>query len=311
MTLRSRVMLLLFVAALSWAALPVMGEETPGSSPGSDLRPVSRPAPSFDLLFLSERSGDAQLHRLDLVSGQVSALTRHFSPVHGPRWLAGRQAAVVAGEREGLSWLYQIEPDTQMMVPLFSNPAGDEVPDWSPAEDRWVYMKHRGEQRDIFLSAVGHGPSTALTDDPVEDKQPRWSPDGRRIVFVSRRDGNQDIFLMDPDDGVMTNITGHPAMEGHPCWSPDGDLILFYRYERGRADLLTMATDGSRVVNLTPGEGNELVGAWSPDGAWIAFGSDRTGDWELYLMRSDGTEVKQITHHAGFDGDPIWIPRIR
>ena len=83
------------------ASVPAVLADGPAGTPEKtqpEQAPVNDPPP-FDLFFLSERSGSTQLHRLHLSTGQVEQITRHYSPVHGPRWLPGRQEVVVAPSR--------------------------------------------------------------------------------------------------------------------------------------------------------------------------------------------------------------------
>jgi TolB protein len=185
----------------------------------SACRPAS-PAgtPEYRIAFVSDRSGNGDIYSLRQDGTQTTRLTRSDSADYAPRWLDSVGFLVFASTREGPSAIYGLDGDS--IRRLLVNPAGDEVPDWSPTGDAIVYSREVDGNRDIFLATASGNDARRLTAAPATDKQPRWSPDGSHIAFTSDRSGNQDIFVMRADGTEIRNITDHPSLEGHPAWAP-------------------------------------------------------------------------------------------
>lgn len=289
---------------IGWLGLTALGcaAPPPASAP---------PEETYDLVYLSNRDGVSHLYRLDLSDGGEAPLTRGDSSVYAPRWLGEARRLVFASNATRPVALQAVDLAGTALPFRIANPAGDETPDWTPDGAWSVYS---GEYHAGYGLIIGDSlgrPVQLIRPGEARVKQARFSPTKpRKIAFVSDSTGQQDIYTVDFEYApVFTNHTRHPALEGHPEWSPDGQHLLFYRYENGDADLFVLSIENDTVRNLTQSDGNELVGRWSPDGAWIAFGSARSGDWELYRVRPDGTDLERLTYSAGFDGDPVWVPR--
>ncbi|MFQ6613586.1 MAG: hypothetical protein ACE5D1_01970, partial [Fidelibacterota bacterium] len=103
-------------------------------------------------------------------------------------------------------------------------------PDWSPAGDRLVYVRHERNISNLMTVNPESGDQDTLTHF-TEDTQiltPRWSPDGNRIAMaLSGADGNLDIAVLDLATGNLQRITHSPKAEYSPVWHPDGTHITY------------------------------------------------------------------------------------
>lgn len=163
----------------------------PRRMPGTD---TSDRAPSWSpdgqsLLFESWRDGTGGLYRVDLASGEVSAVF-----VHHP----------VASERPVWS------PDGETIAFILRRAM-------NTGEVRYLYL----------IDADGANPRQVTDLDQVSSAA--WSPDGSRLVVAaSRAPFSSDILLVDPATGEVEPLT-QGKTDVAPTWSPDGAYIAFVR----------------------------------------------------------------------------------
>lgn len=92
--------------------------------------------------------------------------------------------------------------------------------DWSPDNQRIVYVSDREGNKELYAMDLEALQETRLTRNPAADHSPRWSPDGQQIAFVSERDGNPEIYVMDADGSYQTRLTNNTEPDLDPQWSP-------------------------------------------------------------------------------------------
>jgi TolB protein len=124
--------------------------------------------------------------------------------------------------------------------------ADDRQPNWSPAGDRIVFQRRRGDVWDAWtVRPDGTDLRNVTRTRRFSETDISWAPDGRRIVFSSDEFRGQIAAL-----GVMTvgsrtreRLTrARGWYDGAPSWSPDGTTIAF-EARRGEPD-------GSRGTQL-------------------------------------------------------------
>lgn len=304
--------LLAIVLAIVAACASPPPEDPEQPADGGGVAPAASAERSHDLVFVSERSGSAQLYRLDLDSRETMQLTFESGGAAAPRWVELLGAVVFAGGGEA------VEPELDALVPdgtapafLMPNPAGagGEVPDWSDGGRKMLFSAFEGGQRELFVANAEGERLARLTDHPANDRQPRLSPDGTRVAFISDRDGDDDLFVLELGSGTVTNLTASPGRESAPEWSPDGSSLLFLRSEKGGQELYLLALPGGAPMALAPELEGARAGRFSPDGEWIAFAARADGDVELFRIRPDGSGVERLTARPGLDHQPVWVPR--
>jgi hypothetical protein len=79
-------------------------------------------------------------------------------------------------------------------------------PDWSPLDDRIVYMANPADNWDLYLTTATGGNVQRLTDDPAQDGVPTWSPDGKWLAFFSDRNNSWGIWLLHVDSGELRPV---------------------------------------------------------------------------------------------------------
>ena len=190
-------------------------------------------------------------------------------------------------------------------------PAAYEAAAVSPDGSRVVVEIADQQNADVWVSEVGRGTLSRVTNDPARDRRPLWAPDGQRVVFESNREGPVGLFWKNTDGtGEAERLMTSDATRGlRPySWSPDGETLLFFHGGPGGGDIGTLSMEGERTWELLIGDNvRETHPALSPDGAWLAYSSGDTGQEEVYVQRYPSLGGRrQISTGGG--NQPVWSP---
>jgi Tol biopolymer transport system component len=173
---------------------------------------------------------------------------------------------------------------------------------WSPVEDRIVFVSGRTGNGDIYLRNLATRVLTRLTRGGKAYLYPQWSPDGKKLVMMHGSNENHDIIMINDlanPMGSRRKLTTWTYDDLRPVWSPDGKKIAFYSNYNSAGDprmwsLFVIAADGS---DPTEGEGlaSKAVAidvvadvatgpAWMPDSNRIIYvKNDRQEYNPLYI----------------------------
>lgn len=77
------------------------------------------------------------------------------------------------------------------------------APDWSPVDERIVYMANPDDNWDLYVTDSDGENLQRLTDDPAIDGLPAWSPDGEWVAFISNRADEWGIWLLHIESGEL------------------------------------------------------------------------------------------------------------
>ncbi len=173
-----------------------------------DAQPDWSPT-EYRLIFASQRESDRRW-RLYTSWGDGSAareLRREGkSPSFGPEgYQFVFEGCDNSGNRCGL-WLGNLADSEYGSIPLLTDPLA-KSPDWSPVEDRIVYMAAPDDNWDLYtIDSDGRGAPRRLTFNSAIDGLPVWSPDGAWLAFLSDRGGEWGIWLLHVDSGHLRQI---------------------------------------------------------------------------------------------------------
>ena len=241
------------------------------------------------IYFVSERSGTANLWKLDPVTQKAAQVTFsadvpvRFPSTDGSRivFQLGPRIAVfdpVTGKSRLLS--IRLHSDRIHARPFeqpiwttdhsrFPSPASSVSPD-----GKRVALSSRGQ---LVTVAVGSGAMHVLVDDSSQRVQnPVWSPDGKLIAYTSDGSGEEQLYVVrDEDHSAPRKVTTDLAGEhGRPVWSPDNRRILIGD-RTGEIQLVDSESGHIQTIahDRGPVSGYQIEGdfSFSPDGKWIAY----------------------------------------
>lgn len=160
------------------------------------------------VVFTSTRSGDLELWRYELATGEVLQLTDDLGYDGGAFF----------------------SPDSKQIVWRASRPQGDEAALYREllADD-----KVEPSALDIFVANIDGSNARQVTDLPGANWAPFFHPDGERIVFTTNHHMAEtnprvfDIFIVKVDGSGLEQVTHSGVFDGFPMFSPDGKKIAF------------------------------------------------------------------------------------
>lgn len=286
------------------------------------------------LLFISERSGTYNIHRLELdsdgnpsgepvpVTDEREQAVRFFS--------ASADGGTIAFSRFGDLYVMQeggepVRFDVQLPADYRFDPVevetltkGAESYAVSPDGEHVAFVV-RGE---LFLRSTDPEESRTVqvTHHPYRDRDVTWANDST-LLFVSDREGQYDLYQVQPDDEEaetlletldwsVARLTETEENERNPLLAPDSVQVAF---QRGRGGLVTArleeGTLEDETVQLDGWDAPSGV-RWSPDSRYLAYSlSDLNFNEEVYIHPVDGSrEPVNVSQHPRSDGQPVWSP---
>lgn len=186
------------------------------------------------IAFISDRSGNLDVFRMDADGGNVVQITHSPEAEIHPYWSPDSQTLIynrrVAGERLYAIWTTDAEGEehTELLRDGQLNSYAQISPDgkWVVFDKWWDNDERNGE---IMLMDRASGSLTRLTDNTVYDGYPSWFPDSQRILFSSEVDGSFKLFSIRIDGGGLTQLTFGKGGDQRARVAADGASIYFNR----------------------------------------------------------------------------------
>jgi Tol biopolymer transport system component len=298
-----------------WFRFPLRPQTTPGPA-ANLLRQATAPAavpllPGLrgEILFQSDRDGNAEIYVLELNGGRLRPLTRNTFFDGYPVWSPDGNKIAFESDRSGSFQIYTMDPNGDRVTQITTGQGPNRFPAWSPDGKKIAFEADRAGGTQIYAIAIDTRRESRLTDGWYKSTLPNWSPDGRKIAFTANKLG-WGVYLLDLGDRTIQRLD-HEGGSCRPHFSPDGKKIAFVSAKAdGKGDIWIMNADGTGKTRLTvTGETYDYYPTWSPDGSYLAYASTpdkKRGPWNLYIIPAGGGVPRRITDHPGRDEFPDW-----
>lgn len=273
------------------------------TEPASDTSPRWLPDGNA-ILFVSTRSGSAQVWRLPLAGEEPEQVT------HLPLDVGN---LVVSPDGQSLAVTMEVFPDCETLSCTESRLQARDDSKTTGMVYGSLFVRHwdtwkDGRRSHVFMIPTTGGAATDVMQGMDADSPPQpfggadaitFTPDGQSIVFTARHVGEKEAWSTDfdlylaPIDGSQPPVClteENEAWDAHPVFSPDGRTLAYLAMERpgyesdrfrivlrdwpgGKARMLTEAWDRS------PG-----AIAWSPDSQTLYAVAANLGQSTLFAI---------------------------
>jgi len=184
------------------------------------------------IVFVSTRTGNSNIYRYDLNTGEQKQLTSGVSEEFPAVSADGKWVIYAAtGSIKHTLWKVSIDggEPAQLTDKLSTwpdvSPDGQKIACWYRAEPgaNWQIA---------FIPITGGSPEKVIDVPPNADTSIpiRWTPDGRGISFVAARDGASNVWYQPLDGGAPKQVTNFPSDQIFWFdWSNDGKQLACSR----------------------------------------------------------------------------------
>lgn len=214
------------------------------------------------------------------------------------------------GHKLAYAWM---NPDTgqqKIFVKIIDDPSSDlrltdskgqdSSPAWSPDGNRIVFMRHTGDECEIYtISSIGGRAEKLTSCGNNEYADLTWSPDGRWLAFNDETgNGSFGIVLVDAENGEKKFLTKPSSTswgDYDPAFSPDGSRIAFVRaFSEGMQDLFVLDMENGDPQRITHENRNVYGLAWSKNTERIIFSSNRSGTYDLWSVSLPARKIHPV-----------------
>ncbi len=266
-------------------------------------------------VFVSRRTGAAELYLLEVETQQVTQLTQTGREHHTPAVAQGARSLVFAAQQGAgfelyeARWAAQLRTRRPTLVGLTRMTINvmDEFAPSVTADGQWVVFSS-GLGIEMLASSEG-GPRHILvpTVGEYRDFAPAISPDGKEIAFVSDRSGAPELWIYDRGSRQSRQVTTGLAVLGGVAWRGDSRQLVVTTgaTPSGRTGiaLVDPVSGSSRIVT----EEEDRNASFSAGGDRILFCSTRDGDADLYVLTLSTGKTQRLTFSAGVDDNPVFL----
>lgn len=218
------------------------------TSPAVDSFPSLRNGANW-LVFVSNRDGDDDIYRLDILNNSLLNISLSSSDDLNPSWSPDGTKIAFNSYRTGNSEIFVSNSDGSNLRQLTNHPAYDGQPSWSPDGSRIVFSSSRSGTYQLWvMNADGSNPHQLTFG--ANALYPSWSPTGTTIAYTSdsNYDGWFELWLVDANGTNPRQHLAGQVLQDYwlPDWSPDGNAIALtstaWVYQNGQFYWTTSGT---------------------------------------------------------------------
>ncbi len=233
--------------------LPILGQEQTirlTDHAEKDSHPHWSPV-ADRLVFVSGRTGSADVYLMDLLSGSVVKLTNGHKTYLYPQWSPdGSKIVMINGSNENHD-IFLIEDfyrPLQTLTALTRWEHDDLRPVWSPDGKKIAFYSNYNLENDpkiwsiVVIAADGSSPVdgeglaarvVAVNVIPDIERGPAWMPDSKRLVYVKNDHKTYNpIYMVQIDDQKNQPVNTRTKMNHDLACSADGTLAFRAQVEQ-------------------------------------------------------------------------------
>ncbi len=233
--------------------LPILGQEQTvrlTDHAEKDSHPHWSPVADH-LVFVSGRTGSAEIYLMDLLSGNVVKLTNGHKTYLYPQWSPdGSKIVMINGSNENhdIFLLEDVYQPKQKLKALTRWAHDDLRPVWSPDGKKIAFYSNYNLENNpkiwsiVVIDADGSSPVdgeglaarvVAVNVIPDIERGPAWMPDSRRLVYVKNDHRTYNpIYMARIDDQKNQPINTQTKMNHDLACSADGTLAFRAQVEQ-------------------------------------------------------------------------------
>ncbi len=126
------------------------------------------------VLFESDRSGEFDIHRIDVDTGDIVPLARAPGRDLEAKTSPDGQRIAFASERGGNYDIYTMAADGADVRQLTTDAAADRCPHWSPDGTRIAFYSSRDGNQEIYVMNADGSGQTRITNTGGDEEVPDW-----------------------------------------------------------------------------------------------------------------------------------------
>ncbi|WP_295445590.1 hypothetical protein [uncultured Thiodictyon sp.] len=265
------------------------------------------------IAFSSNRSGNYEIYRKNLVTGAIADLTNDPANDMNPQVSRDGRYLAFYSDRTGNNQIYKIDLLNPGPVARLTN---DGASNYDPAffpDGRILFKSNlKDGYGDIWIMDANGLNQRNLT--PLLSTTEEWKPDATSstsVAFVSGLRDASEIYTLDLTSNALRRLTNNQLPDWYPAVSPDGARIAFVSKDSPNSPdaLFIITVDGQGRSRITSFPGDADDPAWSPDGQYITFVGRNGATYDIYALniRSGQIEVLE-SDPRGDELSPIFLP---